>query len=115
MLRLCQPDRDPEEIKARRAYARRTLYFGRAELPRLILDAFRAADGKLIATEEITGNVIEAKGFDAADAAMRKAIGEQILPVLQGFGKRGTVEQSGLGRGTRWKLASPSERCVNRA
>src|SRR6478672_10544190 len=78
VLRLFQPDRDPGEIKPKQPYARRTRYFARNELARLCMDALRAADG-LIATDEIAGRVIEAKGFDAADTVLRKAIGEQIL------------------------------------
>jgi hypothetical protein len=73
------------------------------------MDALRVADGALMTTEEIAGRVIEAKGFDAADAALRKAIGEQVLALLRSFRKRGTVEQIGLGRGVRWRspLHSP--------
>jgi hypothetical protein len=104
VLRLFQPDRDPEEIRPKRTYARRTRYFARNELPRLVLGALRQADGKHIATDEIAGQIIQEKGFDAADTVMRKAIGEQALPVLRSFRRRGTVEQTGLGRGTRWQL-----------
>jgi hypothetical protein len=109
VLRLFQPDRDPGDIKAKRTYARRTRYFARNELSRLCMDALRVADGALMTTEEIAGRVIEAKGFDAADAALRKAIGEQVLALLRSFRKRGTVEQIGLGRGVRWRspLHSP--------
>src|ERR1700731_2083930 len=78
VLRLFQPDRDPGEIKPKRTYARRTGYFARNELSRLCMDALRGADGALIATDEIAGRVIEGKGFDAADAALRKAIGDQV-------------------------------------
>jgi hypothetical protein len=70
------------------------------------MDALRAANGAFQATEEIAGRIIETKGFDAADAALRKSIGEQSLALLRSFRKRGTVEQIGLGRGVRWKLAS---------
>jgi hypothetical protein len=106
VLRLFQPDRDPGEIKPKRTYARRTRYFARNELSRLCMDALRAADGALMTTDAIAGRIIEVKGFDAADAALRKAISEQALSLLRLFRKRGTVEQIGLGRGMRWKLAS---------
>jgi hypothetical protein len=66
------------------------------------------ADCALLSTDAIAGRIIEAKGFDAADAAMRKAIGEQALALLRSFRKRGTVEQIGLGRRVRWRLASES-------
>jgi hypothetical protein len=47
---------------------------------------------------------MQAKGFDAAEAALRKAIREQALAILRSFRKQGSVEQIGLGRGVRWKL-----------
>jgi hypothetical protein len=104
VLRLFQPDRDPGDIKPKRTYARRTRYFARNELSRLCMDALRAADGALLTTDDIAGRIMEAKGFDASDAALRKAIAEQALATLRSFRKRGTVEQIGLGRGVRWKL-----------
>jgi hypothetical protein len=103
VFRLFQPDRDPGEIKAKRTYTRRTRYFARNELSRLVMDALRAADGALLSTDAIVGRTIEAKGFDAADAVLRKAIGEQALALLRSFRKRETVEQIGLGRGVRRK------------
>ena len=106
VLRLFAPDNDPELIRPKRTYAKRTRYFARNELSRLCMDALRAADGKLITTDGIAGQVIDAKGFDAADAALRKAIGEQALIIMRSFRKRDTVEQIGLGRGLRWKLAN---------
>ena len=105
VLRLFQPDRDPGEIKPKRAYARRTRYFARNELARLCMDALRDAPG-LITTDEITAQVIAAKGFEAADATLRASIRDQLLTVLRAARKRGTIEQTGLGRGVRWRLES---------
>jgi hypothetical protein len=70
------------------------------------MDALRAAHGAPTMTDALVGKVIKAKGFDAADAALRKAISKQVLTLLRSFRKRGTVEQIGLGRGARWKLAN---------
>jgi len=70
------------------------------------MDALRAADGALMTTDDIAGRIIEAKSFDAADAVLRKAIGEQVLALLRSFRKQGTVEQIGLGRGVRWLLSA---------
>jgi hypothetical protein len=106
VLRLFQPEHDPASIKPKQIYARRTRYFARNELSRLCMDALRAADGALLTADAIAGRVIEAKSFDATDAALRKAIGEQALAVMRSFRMRGTVEQIGLGRGVRWKTAS---------
>src|SRR5712672_1827783 len=88
VLRLFQPDRDPSEIKSKRTYARRTRYFARNELSRLMMDALRLADGALQTTDEIAVRVIEAKGFDAADAALRGSIRDQVLTLLRSFRKR---------------------------
>jgi hypothetical protein len=104
VLRLFQPDRDPDEIKPKRTYAKRTRYFARNELARLCKDALRGAPG-LITTDEIAARVIAAKGFETADTTLRAAIRDQLLTVLRAARKRGTVEQIGLGRGLRWKLA----------
>ena len=106
VLRLFQPDRDPSEIKPKRTYARRTRYFARNELSRLLMDTLRAADGALQTTDHVAGRVIEAKGFDVADAALRGSIRDQALTLLRSFRKQGTVEQVGLGRGVRWNLTA---------
>jgi hypothetical protein len=105
VLRLFQPEHDPASIKPKRTYARRTRYFARNELSRLCMDALRAADGALMTTDELAGRVIAEKGFDAGDAALRKAISEQVLALLRSLRKKETVEQIGLGRGVRWNLA----------
>jgi hypothetical protein len=106
VLRLFQPDRDPGEIKPKRPYAKRTRYFAKNELSRLCSDALRVADGALITTDEIADRLIEAKGFDAADIVLHKAIGQQALTIMRSFRKRGMVEQIGLGRRVRWRLAN---------
>ena len=105
VLRLFQPERDPEEIRPKRSYAKRTRYFARNELARLCMDALRSAPG-LITTDEIGAQVIAAKGFEAADNTLRAAIRDQLLTVLRAARRRGTVEQIGLGRGLRWKATA---------
>ena len=104
VLRLFQPDRDLEAIKPKRTYAKQTRYFARNELGRLCMDALRDAPG-LITTDEIAARVIAAKGFETADGTLRGAIQDQLLTVLRAARKRGFVEQIGLGRGVRWRLA----------
>ena len=96
VLRLFQPDRDPDEIKPKRTYAKRTRYFARNELARLCMGALRDAPG-LITTDEIAAQVIAAKGFEMADATLRASIRDQLLTVLRVARRRGTVEQMGLG------------------
>ena len=105
VLRLFEPDRDPEAIKPKPTYARRTRYFARNEFSRLILGALRDAEGKRLSADEIVSHALAAKGYDAADAIMRGAVRKQALTMLRVYRKRGTVEQTGLGRGVRWKLS----------
>src|ERR1700738_2608669 len=90
VLRLFQPDRNPDEIKAKRTY-RRSRYFARNELARLCMDVLRDAPG-LTTTDEIAAQVIAAKGFETADSTLRASIRDQLLTVLRGARKRGTVE-----------------------
>jgi hypothetical protein len=104
VLRLFRPGHDPDEIKPKATYAKRTRYFARNELARLCMDTLRDAPG-LMATDEIAARVMVAKGFDAADATLRTAIRDQLLTVLRTYRKRDAVQQLGLGRATRWKLA----------
>jgi hypothetical protein len=106
VLRLFQPDRDPGDIKSKRTYVRRTRYFARNELSRLCMDTLRVAEGEVLTTEEVAGRVIDTKGFDAGDAALCKAIGDQVLVLLRSFRKQQTVEQIGLGRGVHWRLTN---------
>jgi hypothetical protein len=95
VLRLFQPDRDPSEIKPKRIYARRTGYFARNELSRLTMDALRAALGALVTTDDIVGQVIQAKGFDVADVTLRGSIRDQVLTLLRSFGNNGQSNKSG--------------------
>jgi hypothetical protein len=103
VLRLFEPDRDPEAIKPKRTYARRTRYFARNELSRLCRESLR--DSERLSTEDIVAGIVERKGFDAADAVLRGALRAQLLTALRAMRKRGAVEQIGLGRGVRWKLS----------
>jgi hypothetical protein len=98
----------PARARSREHRAKAHLYAANAVLcpqraVRLCMDALRAAEGALMTTEQIAEQVMELKGFDAGDAALRKAIGEQCLALMRSFRKQGTVEQIGLGRGVRWK------------
>src|SRR5438105_13897049 len=57
VLRLFQPDRDPEAIQPKRIYARRTRYFAKGELSRIVLEALRDAHSKPLSTDDIAGLV----------------------------------------------------------
>lgn len=76
-LMLFAYEGDPADIKARR---KRRWMFKRGELQRAVMDALRAADGPLN-NAEIAAQVIRAKGWNAADAALVDAVAEKVKDV----------------------------------
>jgi hypothetical protein len=102
VLRLYQPDRDPEAIRPRQVRGRNR-YFGRGELSRLCREAFRDAAGPL-SVAELVAAVIAAKGFDAGDRVLRDRIDDLVKAALGPMRRSGSVEKIGQGRGVRWRL-----------
>ena len=102
-LRLLGHDPDPEAIRPKRRY-RRSPYFGRNKLSRIVLATLRTA-GEPIGVEGISRRVIVAKGFDPGNADLRGAIRERIRPIITRLHKQGAIEGIGGGRGSKWKLA----------
>jgi hypothetical protein len=89
VLRLLQPDRDPEAIKPKRTYARRTRYFARNELSRLCSYALREANGERMTTERLPLALRRlTKGFDGGNRAMQRSIRDAVLAVLRSFRKQ---------------------------
>jgi hypothetical protein len=82
-----------------------TRYFGRNELSRLCLSAFRVAAGKPLSTSDIADYVVKAKSFDAADAILRSAIRDQVGSIVKRLHQEGIIEKIGTGRASKWKLA----------
>lgn len=97
---LLTPDH-PDGIPPRREY-RRATYFGRKELPRLVLDALREADGPL-SLAEIASYAIKAAGVSES---AHSAVMVTLTSVLRGLVKRGTITTQGQTRNRRW-LVTP--------
>ncbi len=91
----------PDALPPRRAY-RRTRYFARNELSRLMLDVQRKASGPMTAGE-IAAALVKAKELPTSAT---EAVTEMVLTILRGLRKRGTVAKHGEGRGTKWALAA---------
>jgi hypothetical protein len=91
----------PIAIRPKRTY-RRNRYFARDELSRLCLGVLRTAAGELLSTDDITGQVIAAKGFDAGDAILRAAIREQVGSTVKRLHRNDAIENVGAGRASKW-------------
>ena len=103
VLRVLTTDLDPETIRPKRVY-RRNRYFARNELSRLCLGVLRTAAGELLSTDDITGRVIAAKGFDSGDAILRASIREQVGSTVKRLHRNGAIENVGAGRASKWKV-----------
>jgi hypothetical protein len=104
-IRLFSPGTNPDAIPAKRPY-RRTRYFARNELSRLVMDALRLTTGPLAAADIATA-VMRAKGAAVDDAAFKAIITERVLGVLRGLAKRGDVVRTGTSRNVQW-VVTPS-------
>lgn len=107
VLRVLAADLDPEAIRPKRSY-RRNRYFARNELSRFCLSMFRTMATAPVSIDEIVGQVIAVKGFDAADAILRAAIRDQTGNIVKRLYRCGEVEKIGRGRAMRWRLKSPT-------
>jgi hypothetical protein len=105
VLRVLATNLDPETIRPKRAY-RRNRYFARNELSRLCLGVLRTATVELLSTDDITGRVIAAKGFDTGDAILRAAVREQVGSTVKRLHREGAIDNIGAGRASKWKLAA---------
>ena len=103
-LRLLGHNLDPETLRPKGRY-RRSPYFGRNELSRLVLGILRTAAGEPIGIEEISRRVVIAKGFDPEDASLRGSIRQGVRPIITRLHKQGEIEGISGGRGSKWKLA----------
>ncbi len=85
--------------------------FKRGDLWKLAKQALEAAQGPMT-TREIAAYVIQAKGLDARDKALRKAITYKLVQALTMQWKRGAVASAGKWRGVRaWEY--PPSPCLN--
>jgi len=103
-LRVLRADLDPETIPPRRVY-NRTRHFARNELSRLCMDTLRQAAEPLTA-EEITIQIMTAKGLDLRDGRLRAAIRVQVGAVLKRLNRKQIAKPSGKGVGATWRLLS---------
>ena len=92
----------PEGIPRRQRY-QPSKYFGRNELPRLILEGLRKAPGPLL-TDEIARYVMHANGITPS---AKESVIKPVIAALRILVRRGTVTKDGVARGSRWAIAAP--------
>ena len=97
-LRLFDPDGNPENIKPKRTYKRRT-GFARRELPRLVADEIRKASAPLSA-HAIAALVAAGKGTEGDEA-----IAKQVSATLNWMLRRGAVARIGENGAALWQRA----------
>jgi len=102
-LRLFDPYIQPDEIASRKRWPRRTDYFARGELTRLVFDAIR--ENGTTAASELAAAAMTAQSIPESDNAIRRDFVARFLNTFHDLLRRGTVEKIGQGRGVRWKLA----------
>lgn len=106
VLKLFDPEMDPEKLPQQRTLRRSPYYEGHA-LMRLIWDAFREADGQPVATDAFFNAAITL-GDIPDKPHIRRALRERILHLLNDKEKDGEITRRGMGRNTVWLL--PLER-----
>jgi hypothetical protein len=103
-LRLFDPYVIPDEIASRKRWPRRTDYFARGELTRLVFEALR--ENGTTAAGELAAAAMVARSVPESDGAIRRDFVARFLNTLHDLLRRGTVEKIGQGRGVRWRLTS---------
>jgi hypothetical protein len=98
---LLIPDH-PEGIPRRQRY-QPSKYFGRNELPRLLLEGLRKAPGPLL-TDEIARYAIHANGITPNAL---ESVTKPVIASLRVLVRRGTVTKTGTSRDSRWSITPP--------
>ena len=112
-IKLFSPGANPDSIPPKRPY-RRTRYFGRNELSRLVMDTLRLATGPLAAADIATA-VMRAKGAGADDEAFKAIVAGRALGVLRALAKHGEVVRTGISRNAQWAVTLAPRGLENRS
>ena len=103
VLRLFDPELNPEDIAAQKRFPRRTEYFARGEMSQRVGDALRNNDS--VSANELAAVALAEKGFNETDRQVRRDFVNRFHHMLYHMGRRGHAVRIGKGEGVRWKLA----------
>ena len=101
-IRIMCPDAEPELIRRQKPSRKGCDWFGRQELPRLILAGLRTA-GQPRSVTELALIVMERKGLPVDAVALRRVAGMVKGALHRRAGR--LVERVGNGRNVRWRIA----------
>ena len=106
-IRIMRPDAEPELIRPRKPSRKGCDWFGRQELPRLVLGSLRGTEQPLSCIE-IARAVMTCKGLDAADRTALQRIVGMVKGALHRRDGR-MLERVGNGRDVRWRISAVSD------
>jgi hypothetical protein len=104
VLRMFDPQTDPEDIHPRMRRPRCVAYFDKGELAQRVYRALRDDDRATVSAEELTKIAMADKGLSPTDRVVHRLFMCKFMPALADLRRRGIVEKIGHGRGVRWKL-----------
>jgi hypothetical protein len=102
VLRLFDPETDPEGLPISKAFPRRMAYFAKGEVSRRVYDALREGT---TAANELAEAAMTEKGISEDDRHVRRDFVNRFHNMLHHMRRRGQTEKIGNRKGVRWKLA----------
>jgi hypothetical protein len=92
-----------DDFGSRKRWPRRTDYFARGELTRLVFEALR--ENGTTAAGELVAAAMTARSIPESDGAIRRISSPGSSTTLHDLSRRETVEKIDQERGVQWKLA----------
>lgn len=103
-IKLFSPDYDLRTVRAKLPRERNS-YFKPGECQRLVLEAFREADGAALSSRQIGEALVQCKGL-ASSTEMIEQMQKNAIAVVKRLEDAGTVVLAGKdGTGRTWRLA----------
>lgn len=103
VMRLFDPQTEPEDVPALQFRQRRTEWFARGEVTRRIYEAIRT-EGSVL-PRDLAKRAMAEKNIPEIDRAVRQDIINRFANVCHDLSRRGRLAKISSGPGARWKLA----------
>jgi hypothetical protein len=103
VLKLFEPQTEPDAIPALQYRQRRTEWFARGEVTRRIYDEIR--EHGTVLPRDLAKRAMAEKGIPEIDRRARQDIINRFANICHDLTRRGRLTKIGHGPGARWKLA----------